>query len=286
LHFESGISDFGHIGDTLVGLGKTDQQDRYMANASAATRALSALRIMAKSAGPVTAGSIAQRLGLPRSSTYHLLNAMEQEGYVIHYPSDSRWGLGVAAFELGQAYLRHDPLERLARPALAKLVHEVERQLPAIGHLAILHGTDAMYLVRELPRRPIAAVTEVGVRLPAHLTASGRAILAQLPAAQFKALYSGQTELPNRTGLGPKSVAELQQQLLEDRKTGISLEDGFITDGLSGVSVAVLDRLNHPVAALNLTFKTDQATPQLKLKMANALTAAAGKMARSIGHHD
>lgn len=257
-----------------------------MANASAATRALGALRIMAKSAGPITATAISQRLGLPRSSTYHLLNAMEQEGYVIHYPGDSRWGLGVAAFELGQAYLRHDPLERLARPILAKLVHEVERQLPAIGHLAILHGIDAMYLLRELPRRPVPAVTEVGVRLPAHLTASGRAMLAQLPAAQINALYSGQVELPNRTGLGPKTVAELQQQLMQDRVAGCSMEDGFITEGLSGVSVAVLDHLNLPVAALNLTFKTEQATTELRLKMAGALNTAATQLARSLGHHD
>ena len=257
-----------------------------MANASAATRALGALRIMAKSAGPITASAIAQRLDMPRSSTYHLLKAMEDEGYVIHYPQDSRWGLGISAFELGQAYLRHDPLERLARPILAKLVHEVERQLPAIGHLAILHGTDALYLLRELPRRPVQAVTEVGVRLPGHLTASGRAILAQLPPAQIKALYAGQSELVNRTGLGPKNVTELVQQLTADRQAGNSMEDGFITDGLSGVSVAVQDRLKLPVAALNLTFNTGQATPEIKQRMATALTSAANQLSRSLGHHD
>ena len=92
-----------------------------MANATAATRALNVLRLMAKSGAPVTASSLATKLDLPRSSMYHLLAALETDGYVIHYPEDSRWGLGIATFELGQAYLRHDPLERLARPILAKL---------------------------------------------------------------------------------------------------------------------------------------------------------------------
>ena len=64
------------------------------------------------------------------------------------------------------------------------------------------------------------------------------------------------------------------------------MEDGYITDGLSGVSVAVLDRLKLPVAALNLTFNTTQATPETKQRMATALTAAASQLSRSLGHHD
>ena len=49
------------------------------------------------------------------------------------------------------------------------------------GHLAVLHGRDVLYLVEErAPRRP-SLVTDVGVRLPAHLTATGRAMLAALP---------------------------------------------------------------------------------------------------------
>ena len=53
----------------------------------------------------------------------------------------------------------------------------------------MLHGRDVLYVVEErAPGRP-PLVTDVGVRLPAHLTASGRAILAALPAAQVRALY-------------------------------------------------------------------------------------------------
>lgn len=262
-----------------------------MANATAATRALSLLRQLAKSGAPVTASSLATKLALPRSSTYHLLTALEQDGYVIHYPEERRWGLGIATFELGQAYLRHDPLERLARPILGKLVHEVERKLPAIGHLAVLHSDETLYLLRELPRRPIQAVTEVGVRLPAHLTASGRAMLSQLPVAQVRALYAepGRDGLPtallNRTGAGPASLTELLQLLQKDKAAGWASEDGHITMGLSGISVAVLDHLDLPVAALNLTFKTDAASAEMRDRLTQALTAAAATLSKNLGHH-
>jgi DNA-binding IclR family transcriptional regulator len=137
-------------------------------------RGLAVLRLLASHAGPVPAAAIAAELKLPRSTVYHLLTELTNAGFVTHLPEDRRYGLGVAAFELGSAYLRHDPLERLARPLLRRLVDRVGHT----AHLGVLHGPETLYLVREQPRRPQTLVTDVGVRLPAQLPASGRAMLA------------------------------------------------------------------------------------------------------------
>ena len=61
-------------------------------------------------------------------------------------------------------------------------------------------------------------VTEVGVRLPAHLTASGRAILAHLPAAQVRALYPDREAFVERNGTGPSSLSGLRAILAETRQ--------------------------------------------------------------------
>jgi hypothetical protein len=90
---------------------------------------------------------------------------------------ERRYGLGVAAFEVGSAYLRQDGLERLARPLLRELVDAVG----GTAHLGVLDGRDVLYLGKEQGAEPAVLVTEVGVRLPAHLTASGRALLAHDP---------------------------------------------------------------------------------------------------------
>jgi DNA-binding IclR family transcriptional regulator len=107
-----------------------------------------------------------------------------------------------------------------------------------------------------------------------------------LPTAQVRALYSSQQELVNRTGLGPKNVSELTAALKAENTLGFSSEDGFISSGLSGISVAVRDHLDFPVAALNLTFKTEQASDDLRERMTKALTTAANQLSRSLGHHD
>jgi DNA-binding IclR family transcriptional regulator len=63
--------------------------------------------------------------GLPRSTAYHLMIAMAEEGFVTHLEEDRRYGLGVAAFEVGSGYSRQAPLQRLARRPLAALVDAV-----------------------------------------------------------------------------------------------------------------------------------------------------------------
>ena len=69
------------------------------------------------------------------------------------------------------------------------------------------------------PRRP-ALVTDVGVRLPAHLTATGRAMLAQLPREQVRALYPDAGVFADRTGRGPRTPRELRDLVRTVRGQG------------------------------------------------------------------
>lgn len=69
------------------------------------------------------------------------------------------------------------------------------------SHLAVLQGSDVIYLDKREPLKPgVRLVTEIGTRLPAHLTAVGRAILSRLDAEQISALYEGGYTWPTRTG--------------------------------------------------------------------------------------
>src|SRR4051795_2517786 len=161
----------------------------------AARQALAVLQALARQPVPVPAAALARDLGLPRSTTYHLLAELVDAGFVVHLPEERRYGLGVSAFEIGSAYLRQEPLARLARPVLARLVEAVGES----AHLAVLHGREVVYVVEErAPGRP-RLVTDVGVRLPAPLTASGRAVLAGLSAAQVRALFPDEAAFVHRT---------------------------------------------------------------------------------------
>ena len=229
--------------------------------APTATRTLQVLRLLAAAPGPLPASQVAERLGVPRASTYRLLEAMEAEGFVTRFPDEGRWGLGVATFEVGSAYLRRQPLERLGLPVLLRLVARTRRT----AHLGILQGPETVYLLVERPRRPDPLVTAVGVRLPAHHTASGRAILAQLPREHVRAVYS-------RSGVPPELA-----DLARDRARGWSREQDLVTPGYGSVAAPVLDAGGRPVAAISVTSRDDLDS------LVPAVRAAAATLSQRLG---
>lgn len=252
-----------------------------MTNVPAATRALGMLRVLAAAPGPLAAPVLARQLNLPRSSTYHLLTALAAEGFVTHYPEEGRWGLGIGAFEIGSGYLRHDPLERQARPLLRTLAARLE--LSAVVHCGVLHGREIVYIAAESTPHLVTTVVDVGVRLPASLTASGRSMLAELPAAQVRALFPDRTAFVDRTGSGPMTPAALRQLLAAERAVGVSVEEGMVVAGFASIAVCALDRDGRPLASIGATVPRPQLTTRDRAVLGSAVTRTAAELARRLG---
>ena len=97
--------------------------------------------------------------------------------------------------------------------------------------LAVMHGRDVLYVVEERAAGRPRLVTDVGVRLPAELTASGLAMLSRLPAAQVRALYPAASQLIRREEHGPRTLTELRRALTQTRARGYAVESGTVTEG-------------------------------------------------------
>ncbi|MDP3208022.1 MAG: IclR family transcriptional regulator C-terminal domain-containing protein, partial [Rhodoglobus sp.] len=100
-------------------------------------------------------------------------------------------------------------------------------------------------------------VSAIGVHLPAHLTATGRALLSLLPSTQVRALYPSKRQLTLRTDIGPSTLAELDRVLSQTRERGWATELGEITTEYASVGAAAVDRNDYPAAAIGLTFRAD-----------------------------
>jgi DNA-binding IclR family transcriptional regulator len=250
-----------------------------VATVPAAQQTLAILCYLSRQAGPVPAASIVRDLHLPRSTVYHLLATLAEDNFVTRLPDERRYALGLAAYELGTGYVRQAPLQRIARVPLADLVDRVGHS----AHLAVLHGREVVYVIEErAPGRP-PLVTDVGVRLPAQLTASGRAMLAQLPAAQVRALFPDPASLVLRTGRGPRSPSALRALMVEVRRRGHALEDGEVTPGFASIASPVLDHSGHPVAGVAVTFPAAELPPAARDRVATQVVRTAATISRRIG---
>ncbi|HSY16669.1 MAG TPA: IclR family transcriptional regulator [Jatrophihabitantaceae bacterium] len=250
-----------------------------MTKVPAAAQVLAVLQYLARQAGPIPAAAISRDVHLPRSTTYHLLNTLIDAGFVLHLPEDGRYGLGLSAYELGSGYTRQAPLQRLARVPLAALVDRTGYS----AHLAVLHGRDVVYVIEERAPGRAPLVTDVGVRLPAQLTASGRAMLARLSRAQLRALFPDASALVQRNELGPRSLAALRQLLAHARGCGYAEEDGEVSDGFASVAVAVADHSGHPVAGVAVTFPASEVRPSQRVRAAQQVARTARELSRRLG---
>ena len=249
-----------------------------MANARAASQALTVLQLLARHTEPVPASAIARDLNLPRSSVYHLLAVLCDQGFVVHLADERRYGLGVAAFELGSAYTRQAPLQRLARQLLVRLVDATRHN----AHLAVLHGRDVLYVIEErAPGRP-PLVTDVGVRLPAQLTASGLAMLASLPPQQVRALFPSRDAFVQRHGVGPTTLPSLRAVLSRVRRDGFALEDGTVTPDFASVAAPVLDPSGHPVAGVAVTYPAGEVSVDQRQAIVEQVVRTATDLTRRV----
>lgn len=216
-------------------------------------KGLRVLEVLAARPTPLSAASVARELGLARSTVYDLLGELAAAGFAQHLPAQRRWGLGVRAFEIGSGYLRGQPLEHLGRPVVHRLA-DAAGPVSGTAHLGVLHGNQVLYLVKDrCATYGPTLVTDVGVRLPAPLTATGLALLAHLPFAQVRALFDG--PFVTRTGRGPTSLAGLRADLRAVSARGWAIEHGRVSVDTASVAVAAFDHAGRPLAALGVTIR-------------------------------
>ncbi|AJE32895.1 IclR DNA-binding transcriptional regulator [Corynebacterium humireducens NBRC 106098 = DSM 45392] len=238
-----------------------------MGQVPAARHTLRILSLLSSIDVPVSAARIMTELDLPRSSTYHLLAVMESEGYVVRIPETRTYGLGMAAYAMASAYTTQQPLVRLG----AKLIAGAADLVGGSGHISRLAGSEIVYLHEVRAAGAVSLVTEVGVRLSAAGTASGRAMLAHLPAVEARAAFA------TNHGTGA-TLRSFQEQLATVRERGWAEEYEEVSRGQRSVAVAVLDHLGRPAAALAVTFRIGS-VPEERIP---AVAAELGKAAAEL----
>lgn len=245
----------------------------------AAAQVLAVLRWLSGQASPVPAAAVTRELGLPRSTTYHLLAELCRQGFVVHLPEQRRYALGVAAYEIGHGYTRQASLQRVARQPMDRLVAATGHT----AHLAVLAGAEVVYVIEDRAPGRAPLVSDVGVRLPAHLTATGRAMLAALPPAHVRALFGDRSAFVLRHDAGPTTPSGLRALLVDTRRRGWAVEEDEVTPGFASVAAAVRDAAGHPVAAVAVTFPAPQVPPATRADLAAAVVLTARQLTHRVG---
>jgi DNA-binding IclR family transcriptional regulator len=238
--------------------------------APAVTRAVALLEELARS-GPLSLTELARRLDLAKSTIANLCAALEGSGMVRR--ADTRWTLGYKVVELGQGFL--------AGTDLVGEFRTLTDRLPT-GHqetvlLAVLDGTDVLYLARHDGSQPVRLASDVGRRLPAVVTALGKAMLATLPADQLEARLAAVGEMPVLTPRSHRTLEALRADLAATRARGYAVDDEQNTEGVTCLGVAIPGWTETPTA-VSTTLLTARMTTDLREALVRDLTDLAQRL--------
>ncbi|WP_309133151.1 IclR family transcriptional regulator [Brevibacterium sp.] len=251
-----------------------------MSDIPAARNALRILKFLAAKGRPTRAAHIGRDLGIPRSSTYHLLNVLLDEGFLVHFPEAREYGLSSLLTELGSLSPGSDTVQMLATPIIRR--YTTREKLPVVAFVGVLHGTDIKYVAKEVGPRAPTVVGGVGIQLPAHLTATGRALLAGFSRRQILALYPNRESFFSRTKLGPGNFHDFTTILEETRQRGWALEASEIAEGLASVGAVATDHNEQPAAAIGFTFRTDDIPEARWPDLASAAIEMSGELSKRL----
>ena len=189
---------------------------------------------------------LSRRTALSRASVRRCLHTLSKLGFAGTDDGRSFY-LRPRVLALGHSYLSSMPLATAAQPILEHLSQILHESCS----IALLDGTEIVYVARANVTRIMAIDLGVGTRLPAFCTSMGRVLLANLPANELESVLP-KIEFKRFTDRTVTSVEKLRQVLVTVRREGHAIIDQELELGLRSMAVPVRNPAGRVVAAINV----------------------------------
>ncbi len=240
-------------------------------------RGLDVLELFGSAGAELTQTEISQVLGLPMPTVHRLVAVLTERGWLERDQDTRRLRLGLELARLVPALLAGMRLPELARPHLLALAADVHETVNA----AILQGAEVVYLMSETGDRLLASRASVGMRLPAHCTALGKCLLAQLPEDVARAALAD-PPYERRTDRTLTTWDALTPDLQAIRAAGVAISEEEYEIGLVSIAAPVRWLDGPGTGAINVSLPVTRATPGFRQRLIAGLLAAALKIDREM----
>ena len=211
---------------------------------------------------------LARRLGVSAATLFRILSTLAARGYA-EKSAGGRYRLTLKPWELGARAVRRLGLRDLARPFMEKLAAETGEAV----HLSVLQGDGIVIIDKVDCPHPVRVETFVGLRAPAHCSATGKAILAfETPATRDEVLTQVLTRYTEVTTV---DRAALERELAQVRRQGWARNREEWRDGVCAAAVPLLNKHGAVLGSLSVTVPTTRFSNEtVRERLVPALKAA------------
>ena len=230
-------------------------------------RAALLLRLLASRSGNGRRlAEIVKQSGLEHPTAHRILRGLMAEGLVMQDPGSRSYQLGPLAFELGLAASPQFKLPDVCSPSLARIAEKTGDTV----FLTVRSGSDSVCVDRKEGSFPIKTFTlDVGARRPLGAGAGGLALLMLLPDRDVEEIVSANALRIGR--YNNLTASSLMKAIARSRALGYALNDIHNTTGVTTLSLPIVNRYGHPVAAISIGAISSRMTPDRQKQLVSIL---------------
>lgn len=240
-------------------------------------KALNLLGLLSRHGSALNLENLVKISGLKKTSCFRILQTLTRSGFVAKDPDTGGYSIGPRMITIGLAALENKGVRELALPVMK----EIREKTGATVNLAILSGSEVIFVERLQSTHIIETNLRIGSRLPAYCSSMGKAILAYLPEPELEAILE-QLRFEKKTEKTIASIKALKEELRGIRLKGFALNDEELATGLFAIAAPVRDHTGVAVAAINISFPLMRHSKQEAMKIFLPLVLEASRKISSI----
>jgi DNA-binding IclR family transcriptional regulator len=196
----------------------------------------------------IRVNQVARDMGLSRSTVHRMLATLSHHDFVAQDDFSRAYKPGPALVDIGLSVVANMDIRSLAHEALVHLRDETDETV----HLATLRGAEVLYIDSVESDQVVRTGGRTGWALPAHATAAGKALLAELDDETLAARYP-EEDLQAPTSRAPQTREDLKKQLTDVRRLGYAVNNAESEADVSAVAAVVRDKHGRARAAIVTT---------------------------------
>ena len=221
---------------------------------------------------------LSQQLDIPAPTAYRLLSTLQSHGIVEFHEDTQQWMIGVETFRMGSAFLRRTRMIDMGRDLMRDLMHDSGETV----NLAIEQDGDVVFVTQVETAEPIRAFFPPGTRGAIHASGIGKALLAELPRREVKAIIE-RKGLPKFTKETLTDSEALFNELSIIRERGWSIDNQERNHGMRCAAAAIYNEFGEAIAGVSVSGPTIRITEEKIDEFGPMVKTCAMKITQAIG---
>jgi IclR family transcriptional regulator, acetate operon repressor len=240
-------------------------------------KVLRILELLDRSPGGLQLKDVSRLAGLNKSTAHRFLKHLEGEEYLFRDTSGA-YMVGPRLVRFGNGVAYQAMLSRMSRP----VVEQLWRSTGETVNIAILAGTEILYVDVMESLHTFRLVSQIGSRRPLSCTALGKAMLAAMSAEQRESLIPT-LRFESSTPRSITTVAKLRKDLAQIAHLGYALDDEEAVSGARCVGAAILDANGKVAGGISISGPTTRINKTNLASIAKNVTQAALEISTRLG---